>query len=557
MKFIKRSQRRNPRVSLVLLDWSVRESFHLLHYLKNQAVDRDQFETVIIENYSRVSDAIRKFEDQIDSWVVLEMPENCYYHKHLMYNIGIVFSRGDIVMIGDADVMVKETFIESIIDNFERDPEIVYHIDEFRNMRRDLYPFNYPSFEEVLGEGCFNRAGGKTTGVLDNDDPLHTRNYGACMCARREDLIAIGGADQHIDYLGHICGPYDMTFRLINYGRREVWDMDEFMYHTWHPGQAGADNYLGPHDGRHMSTTAMEALISGRIRPFVENEAIRLMRTGAAKTSDEVLDTLIDPKFYREWDVESVEKNASHQRWTDYKRPLGVYKGYRLIAEVDRVFAYPITDREATNRPGKGCKAPFEGSDIEEAKRRIDAATPLGLSIASTLAQFYVLFFRALRSLYYRSQRLPGQMHYGIKMMIAGALAVPVLLVLLAVMPRRIIRKVRHASQDSGHRSNALGNLAITLHNLDRWGEFKGDQGRPLVLAENRHTVYFLRALSMLGLLPSVDMRRVTDLPSVEACLKELDRQGWRGRLVITSDLCTRFHATVAASTASKRMVVL
>ena len=64
---------------------------------------------------------------------------------------------------------------------------------------------------------------GKTTGLLDNVDPLHTRNYGACMSALREDLLKIGGADEHIDYLEHICGPYEMTFRLVNAGKREVW----------------------------------------------------------------------------------------------------------------------------------------------------------------------------------------------------------------------------------------------------------------------------------------------------------------------------------------------
>ncbi len=37
---------------------------------------------------------------------------------------------------------------------FEHDPEIVYHIDEFRNVSRDFYPFKYPSFEQVLGEDC-------------------------------------------------------------------------------------------------------------------------------------------------------------------------------------------------------------------------------------------------------------------------------------------------------------------------------------------------------------------------------------------------------------------
>ena len=66
MQFIKRSKRKAPRVSLVLLDWSVRESFHLLHYLSKQTVPRSKFEVIIIEYYSRVSDAIRQFEDQVD-----------------------------------------------------------------------------------------------------------------------------------------------------------------------------------------------------------------------------------------------------------------------------------------------------------------------------------------------------------------------------------------------------------------------------------------------------------------------------------------------------------
>ena len=99
-------------------------------------------------------------------------------------------------------------------------------MDEFRNVRRDLYPFNYPSFEEVLGDGCINNIDGKTKGVLDTIDPMHTRNYGACMCALREDIISIGGADEDLTYLGHICGPYDMTFRLMNFGRRLRWDTE-------------------------------------------------------------------------------------------------------------------------------------------------------------------------------------------------------------------------------------------------------------------------------------------------------------------------------------------
>ena len=274
MKIIKQSSRTNPRISLILIDWSVRESFHLLHYLARQTLPREQFEIVIIEYYSHISNAVKTFETEVDTWIVLEMPAECYYHKHLMYNVGIAFSKGDIVIICDSDVMVKPSFLERIFLEFKKNPNIVLHLDQFRNNRKDLYPFCYPSFEEVLGDGCINNLDEKTVGLTLIKDALHHRNYGACLCAKHEDLINVGGADEHIDFVGYICGPYDLTFRLINFGKQEIWHPDEFLYHTWHPGEAGVNNYFGPHDGQHLSTTALESIYSSKIFPHVMNRAI-------------------------------------------------------------------------------------------------------------------------------------------------------------------------------------------------------------------------------------------------------------------------------------------
>src|SRR5262249_58204374 len=52
----------------------------------------------------------------------------------------------------------------------------------------------------------------------------------------------------------------------------------QWLYHTWHPGQSGAQNYLGPHDGRDMSATALRARRTGRVLPLRENPAIRALR---------------------------------------------------------------------------------------------------------------------------------------------------------------------------------------------------------------------------------------------------------------------------------------
>ena len=315
---------KKPKVSFVLLDWSCRESFHIFHYLNQQNVPRDNYEIIWIEYYNRRSPEIRKgLEDcarqskppMLNQWIVMDMPETLYYHKHLMYNIGIVLSKGEIVTICDSDAMVRPTFVETITKLFEEDPSIALHMDEVRNNDQRFHPFDYPSFDEVEGEGAINFKNGTTTGLLDTEDPLHTLNYGACLCARRDDLIAIGGSDEHLDFLGHVCGPYELTFRLKNFGKREFWHPSELLYHVWHPGQAGHGNYVGPHDGMHMSSTALEVVESGRIQPLLENKAIRALQQDPTLNPKNLIPQLIDPSCFEKWTYEAMSESSSFYVW--------------------------------------------------------------------------------------------------------------------------------------------------------------------------------------------------------------------------------------------------
>lgn len=373
-----------PKVSLILVDWSVRESFHIIDYLKKQSVPRESFEIIIVEFYGRESEALEPYKDEVDSWILLEAPTDCYYHKHVMYNAGIIAAQGEIVMIGDSDAMVRDSFIKSIITAFKDDPAIVLHLDQYRNNRRDLYPFNNPSFEDILTEGCVNDDGGVTSGIADKLDPLHTRNYGACMSARRSDLIAVGGADEHIDFVGHICGPYDLTFRLINLGRREIWHDREFTYHSWHPGASGVDNYQGPHDGRQMSSTSLAALSSGRIKPLLENTAIRLLRTGAETDRETLLNQLVDPADYESWRESSIVRTAQHPDWKARRlRTLPTrYRG-QLLSETDNG---EIVIRDIASGAETVCH-----SDIDTALRQIDKEISLRIRMAQWLGRISLI----------------------------------------------------------------------------------------------------------------------------------------------------------------------
>ena len=290
----------SPKVSIILLDWSCRESFHSIDYLNKQTISREQYEIIWIEYYSRIPESLKSKKPLLDKWIVMNMPDDLYYHKHLMYNIGIIYSKGDIICICDSDAVFDSTFVESIIKEFKQSPDIVLHLDEVRNIGKKFYPFNYPSVDEILGSGVinWNKSKSMTTGLLDKNDYLHSRNYGACLCARKTYLITIGGADEKLDYLGHICGPYELTFRLMNYGLKEVWLNNEFIYHTWHPGTDGHLNYTGPNDGLGMSLTALEALYSGRVMPLVENNVIGNMRLLGTSEYNGFLDSVINQDYF-------------------------------------------------------------------------------------------------------------------------------------------------------------------------------------------------------------------------------------------------------------------
>ena len=107
-----------------------------------------------------------------------------------------------------------------------------------------------------------------------------------------------------------IDGPYEMTFRLVNAGRREVWHDSEWLYHVWHPGQAGDCNYASPHDGRHMSSTSLATQVTLRTHPLLESRIVRLLRAGQTPTDREILRKAFRPEYFDWWKIENLGAKA-------------------------------------------------------------------------------------------------------------------------------------------------------------------------------------------------------------------------------------------------------
>ena len=259
---------KSKKLSIIILDWNVRESYHTLKYLNNQSIPRDQYEIIWVEFYKKKID-----EEGIDKHIILGNEDSVFYHKHQMWNMGVQKSEGEIVCLADSDAIYTRDFVKTVLEFFDKNKEkSCLHFDQVRSKSEEFYPFNYPDIDDVKATS-FNWKVNTTEGILDKSMPYHLKNWGACLCVKRFDYIYYGGLDEHEDYRSYFCGPYDLSFRLKNAGFKVVWHEKEFIYHTWHPLDADTKQKLPLTDGRNMAVISMDIIwhASNRLYPYVNS----------------------------------------------------------------------------------------------------------------------------------------------------------------------------------------------------------------------------------------------------------------------------------------------
>ena len=142
------------KISVILLDWGVRESFHAIEYLNNQTgIKRDEYELVWVEYFCRrVPDLVEaKKNGKIDNYLVLgNMPG--FYKKHVGWNEGVAVSKGEVVVLCDSDAIFPSNFLKEIVCFFDENIDSFLHIDEIRSNNRNLWPFDY-----TCGKSCRRR----------------------------------------------------------------------------------------------------------------------------------------------------------------------------------------------------------------------------------------------------------------------------------------------------------------------------------------------------------------------------------------------------------------
>ncbi len=265
----KNTHPKDPLVSVVLLDRSVRESLHVLNWLSKQDTPRENYELIWVECYNRVAPEAMEKAD-----VVITCNQKGMYSTHKALNVGYLNARGQIVTNCDSDAVFPPDFITSIIKSYTSSgsnelKQIILMHDEFRN-NKITYPHGISNIEEIKNYSWL---------------PLW-KNAGACTSFRKIDAIRFGGWDEHKSFRGLAGG--DLLWRLINAGIPPKWhDESVVLYHFAHPHPKLNKGFSysfkmwreiqSPYfEG--LPLLAVEAFATGRLLPLKENLDIHKLR---------------------------------------------------------------------------------------------------------------------------------------------------------------------------------------------------------------------------------------------------------------------------------------
>jgi len=208
-----------PAISVIMIDGLFRESFHAVDFFATQTLPPDNFELLWVEYYDKINPKLKKTLAPHDHFRSVMLGREGVYHSSYCFNAGIRESRGDLLVIPDADVVVEKTFLEEVWKEHQANEKLVMYIHRYNEPHGEHDP--EPNLDRL-----------KIKCRLTNP-----ANYGGCLTVRKKWLLEINGYEQHpVFATGDHANGRDVYTRLKNLGLHVQWHPELKLYHPWHEG---------------------------------------------------------------------------------------------------------------------------------------------------------------------------------------------------------------------------------------------------------------------------------------------------------------------------------
>lgn len=202
-----------------MVDGGFRDNVYSAEYFSKQNFADNEYEVIWVDYFDKPNPKL----EQIDKVKVITLNKTDEYHSSYCFNKGIEEAHGELIVIPDADQIVKPDFLSKVWEKHQKCDNLVSYMYRYDEVEEgSLKDF---SFEE-LDKKC----------VLKN--PL---NYGGCLTVRKKWLLEINGYEMHpIFRSGFHANGLDIYTRFKNLGLAIQWDKELKLYHPWHPSTLAA-----------------------------------------------------------------------------------------------------------------------------------------------------------------------------------------------------------------------------------------------------------------------------------------------------------------------------
>jgi len=200
------------RISVIMVDGGFRQNAYSAEYFAKQ--DFSDYELIWVDYYDKINPKVARLPDVCP----ITLNRIGTYHSSYCFNKGITEASGEVIVVPDADQIVRPDFLSKVW-------QIHSHYDNLVT-----YGYRYDEIcKDTLKSFCFEELENKC--ILKN--PL---NFGGCLTVRKKWLLEVNGYEQHpIFRTGYHANGLDLYIRFKNLGLAIQWHPDLKLYHPWHP----------------------------------------------------------------------------------------------------------------------------------------------------------------------------------------------------------------------------------------------------------------------------------------------------------------------------------